>query len=802
MKGRRQVLFVAILLSVASLVAPATTAQDESLQAMVPTDPSGAWGSVAIDATGKVHVAWSACPQGGPGCHDLWMRSREGNAWTTPQRIYDGPENAAQVRLYPASEGIHALWAESSPDDRTKVMHCFVVSGGTTCSATTVLGQQDRTSGNLAGSLGSAGHFRAVWQEEARPGESRIVMREWRQATWGPPVYFATGSVNQLNPALATGSNGQTHVAWEERPANQHDLAHEVRYALVPAGQATPQAIQTVSHIEVLRQRIALAELPGGGVAVAYASPREVYFREKSPGASEWSEPLGLDRSGRYVTPWTLQMMVEPSGAIDVLWTMGSATFQVVHVRREEGFWLASRNVLPTSYTTRIFDTTAARGLDGTLHVAWTGLSPLATTNALHYFGELPSQSPATLPEAVPVLRIDAPADGVWTKSAEVHVSGHIFAASPVTLEGVQLTVDGQPVPTTLYADGRLAGIISNIPEGMRQMHLQVTDSRGRQAEAAWSFGVDRQPPGLSLLATTGGQTAQDGWHRQPIEFRVAADPGSGAPARVQLSLDRSGIWKNLDDPGLPTWIKVEGQRVQLTEGLKPVLRFRAIDDAGNTALGNEHSMGWDATPPEIGVPDVAWVHAGGTLVVTDLAPPGSPVHLKATFATPGDAQVISTSEGDLAVGIPVPQLPEGAYTVSILAVDQAGNEASVILPLNVDSSSPILQLVGNLALARDAGSGIAHLKAWKGDQLLKEAHPDPLGNASIDLSAVVGVTRVAATDHAGNEAVLDFRAAGDPISVQESAASPDKGAPALQVGCVLLALLLGGVWRRRQRNP
>jgi hypothetical protein len=657
--------------------------------------------------------------------------------------------------------------------------------------------------GNLAAAVGADGGLRAVWQEESTPGASRVVLRALGAQGWGPPVAFPTKSVNQINPSVAVAPDGTAHVVWDERIPDRSIFEQRFMHAAVAPGAAAAGDAERVGDEAIDRQKIDVAALADGTLCVVYGTDRDVYFREKAPGGS-WSPALNVSRLSRHVSPYALRLLAAPSGDLSVVWLTGAQSLQVMGARREAGFWLATTAIGPAA--PHLFDPTAALGPHGDLHVTWTGANPAGSDDALSYL-MLPGSGTASGGADAPVVLAESPKPQGWIRDDTATVAARVLAGSAVAASDVSVTIDGQPVPATLASDGTLQAKAEGLSDGSHAVRVDVTDARQQRGFAEWTFKRDSQPPALGFEATADGAplNATEGWLREPVVLRSRAAPDDGAPAWTEWSADRSGLWTNASAasaaaPASPVEPLGQGA-IRVREGLQPALRFRAVDAAGNVALGPEVRLGWDAHAPAVDLPWPTWVSPGHRLAANDTAPAGSPVSLHLRFtAADGTVQAYDGPLADAAV----PALADGAHDASGWAEDAAGNRQDLAAGrVQVDRAPPEVRVDGSGLSAQDAGSGLATLRATAPDgTVLAEQDLAGAPSASLDVSGFPALWRATVTDAAGN--AVDAGPGAAALASATGGASPGAAAihrrsPAAAPEVLAVALVaLAALSRRR----
>jgi hypothetical protein len=365
-----------------------------------------------------------------------------------------------------------------------------------------------------------------------------------------------------------------------------------------------------------------------------------------------------------------------------------------------------------------------------------------------------------SLDTSPPVVRFDVapPASAAGWHAGDVTVA---FACEDV-LSGVA----DCPAPRSLRNEG-----------ADQPVSVTVADRAGNVATATATIRIDRTPPAITAAADPPPNAA--GWHRAPVTVSFACsdalsgiadcaapvtvvDEGAGIVARglahdragntanatVTVNLDRTppairaiasaGSVSNADvtvqfecddaESGVAT---CPAPVVVTAEGLSQTVEGVATDRAGNTARASV-SVSIDRTGPTI----VAAVTPAANAAGWNNGP------VTVTF-TCGD-----TGSGVTDCPAPVVLETEGAaQAVSGTARDQAGNQTSTTVTINIDRTPPTIQAaasasewtnadVGVQFACADALSGIAQCQGpvtvtAEGEYVITGAATDAAGNAA-----------------------------------------------------------------------
>ncbi len=221
-------------------------------------------------------------------------------------------------------------------------------------------------------------------------------------------------------------------------------------------------------------------------------------------------------------------------------------------------------------------------------------------------------------------------------------------------------TLDGQP-----FASG---GTVS--AEGAHALLVTATDLAGNGATSSVAFRIDATPPTLTILAPSPGSYQ----NAQPVTVIARVDDGGSGAASVAangvalLPSGASGVYSGA---------------VPLSEGGNTI-SVLAFDKAGNRAQ-QTLSVILDTRPPSLSVdaPAEGDRVASLALEVSGAAHDPSPLRVLVN-----GAPVATASDGTFTTTIAVPQ---GASTVTVAAIDAAGNVTTVQRTVRANGTPPAL---------------------------------------------------------------------------------------------------------------
>jgi hypothetical protein len=323
----------------------------------------------------------------------------------------------------------------------------------------------------------------------------------------------------------------------------------------------------------------------------------------------------------------------------------------------------------------------------------------------------------------VPVNTSAVPSSAWRASALSLALSGSDAGGS--NLLGMQWRVDNGDIQ-----DGGPAVVDT---DGQHTLETRARDNAGN--DSGWradTVRVDLADP----VNTT--PEAPEGWRATPYDVTVAGDDGAGSGvATVDIKVDG---------------VTVAGPAVTVTADGEHTIESRITDAVG-------HTSGWrtDTVRIDSVVPDATLTCTGGTgwnvsVSCTPTADGGPSGIGELTLATDGGAGEPVTS------GAPVPVSADGAHTLTLKAVDGAGNEKTITAQVQVDRTAPTPSL--SCAAASTPTGYVCHASAVDGlsglfslsYSLNGGAWTAVPGNGTFNVAS--GTVRVAAVDAAGNQAL------------------------------------------------
>lgn len=339
-----------------------------------------------------------------------------------------------------------------------------------------------------------------------------------------------------------------------------------------------------------------------------------------------------------------------------------------------------------------------------------------------------------------------------WYRSAVIVILGAIDATSQVA--SIEYRVDGaawQPYPGPF-----------TLGDGEHALEYRATDVAGLVDAHRVNVPVDATAP--TCEAFTGGRLGDNGWWRGDVVLTLACTDGTSGIASTEYRADE-GAWVGYTAP----------TTLALSDG-SHTAGYRAADHAGNVAPEGVLMIGIDREGPTVAIvapgPGM-WFNGSAVTVRWSASDSTSGVDRFEVSVDTAAPQAFSSME------IPLDGLEEGAHTVTVRAIDAAGNTADGTVTFGVDTRAPVISIASPApaavvtdrhvrleANAIDATSGVALCLA-----ALDGREPEEIGlPGSImyeGLADGAHTVHIACSDLAGNEAVVirAFVVVTDPLN-------------------------------------
>jgi hypothetical protein len=387
------------------------------------------------------------------------------------------------------------------------------------------------------------------------------------------------------------------------------------------------------------------------------------------------------------------------------------------------------------------------------------------------------SSSFTTPDDEAPVLRLESPADGGWTKDRRptIRVVVQDALSGPDASRAV-LKLDGEPVSATRGIDQFSHVPPVDLADGLHTVEASAHDRAGNPGDVVSSFYLDSQAPSAATLTSPSTDQVLSG---VVTLSGSASDTGSGV-ARLNFLRDGQWVAEALATNNLSTTWNTAGS----AEG--PVrIAAHAVDVAGNTgpsgapvrAIVNNKPLKVSITSPDEGFPV--------RTEVTVAASPSEPV-ARVEFRA-GDGPVLVDESAPYEAVLDVSSRPEGDLVVTVTAVGVAPETSDATRRIVVDRTPPAppdptrvhAEAIAGSALvlgvpgAVEPGSRVEVVNPSTGAANQRPSFHD--GSFAMRVAAGVGETlAVTATDPVGNQS--DPLALNVDMAPAEDASVPVEG--------------------------
>ena len=270
-----------------------------------------------------------------------------------------------------------------------------------------------------------------------------------------------------------------------------------------------------------------------------------------------------------------------------------------------------------------------------------------------------------TVDTAPPTITLTAPADRAVTNQPTVTVTGAV--SEPVAT----LTVNGQAI--TPAADLTFTATVA-LTEGDTLLTVTATDPAGNSGTAIRTVTLDTQPPALTVTEPAPGLLTRT---------RVV---------RVAGTVDDPQATLTVNGTAAPVSTGAWGVDVTLAEGAQTI-SIRAVDAVGNSAT-RELTVTVDSVPPVVQAGAPSDVAAGENVTFTGTADDaGGLVRLTLAIGalTVADATLADTHAArQAAYTVPVTAAVGDTLTVTVAAIDRAGNVGTATATLHVTAAATL----------------------------------------------------------------------------------------------------------------
>ncbi len=311
--------------------------------------PGEAFGpSMAINKAGKIRTYIVYHDNRSGTTQVYFLRSKKGTKFRKPRNITpnDGGAFSPRVAL-DSAENINIVWGDTLFFNRRVVFTRSNDLGETFSDLVEV----SRSSGNAFEpeiAVDSSEGVNVVWEDEG-PGVSTIMFARSSDGghTFSEPKRLSSGTSQATEAHIATSSNGQIYVVWNEVISNGSRQAFLSRSIDNGATFSEPLNLSNDSGADIHK---AFVTSRGNAVFVAYnndqSASRQVYLLKSEDNGQTFGEPVQVSNANRSRgRAHSVSMCVDGDGTLHVVWIDSSV------LSNDEGLLFYSRTSNGRTFT-------------------------------------------------------------------------------------------------------------------------------------------------------------------------------------------------------------------------------------------------------------------------------------------------------------------------------------------------------------------------------------------------------------------------------------------------------------------
>lgn len=261
---------------------------------------------------------------------------------------------------------------------------------------------------------------------------------------------------------------------------------------------------------------------------------------------------------------------------------------------------------------------------------------------------------------APPAIQITSPGAGAYLQGPTVSVTGTVSDVSPHSVE-----VNGQ---TAVVTNGTFTAQVP-ATDGSLTIQATATDAASNSTSAQVTVTIDTKAPDIAVTSPA------DGTITNLSSIAISAAVTDTAPVTVRVN----SAPVELSNGAFSTVVALPG------EGPRAIV-ITAVDAAGNTST-RQLAITRDATPPELTIVTPAENATLGAqpISVTGLVQDLTPVVVRVNGVDASRAQNSWTGSAGFA--------SEGTQTITVTAIDAAGNQSTVARNVLLDLLAPVVTI-------------------------------------------------------------------------------------------------------------
>ena len=278
-----------------------------------------------------------------------------------------------------------------------------------------------------------------------------------------------------------------------------------------------------------------------------------------------------------------------------------------------------------------------------------------------------------------PVLRLESPPDGGWSKERRPTVRVVVEdALSGPDASRAQMRLDGRAVAVTRGTDQFSYVPLADLADGLHTVEALAHDRGGNRGDLVAAFRVDSQAPAVATVTSPSSDQVLSG---VVTLSGVASDAGSGV---ARLNFLRDGQW--VAEAPAANGLSTTWNTVGSAEGAH-LMTAHAVDVAGNAGptsapvrvVVNNKPLVVSITAPEEGLPVKTQV--------TVAASPSEPV-TRVEFRA-GSGPIVIDETAPYEVALDVSSEPDGDLVLTATAVGLAPETGTATRTIAVDHTPP-----------------------------------------------------------------------------------------------------------------
>jgi BNR repeat-like domain len=273
---------------------------------------------LALDSADSLHLVWE---DGTPGNYEIYyMRSTDyGVNWTSAQRLtWTSGESGGAAIAVDSSGKLHVAWHDDTPGN-FEIYYKKSNDGGATWGASQRLARTPDESVAPDIIFQSPGNIHVVW-EDYTPGNNEIYYRKSSDlgATWGKTQRLTWTSGGSLVPLIALDPSDNLHLIWQDMTPGESEIYYKKSTNQGKTWTASKRI--TWASGSTLPSGLAADSFGNLHVVWAFGSliPYEVYYKKSTDGGATWTTSQRLTWTSG--DSFDATIAADSSGYLHVVW--------------------------------------------------------------------------------------------------------------------------------------------------------------------------------------------------------------------------------------------------------------------------------------------------------------------------------------------------------------------------------------------------------------------------------------------------------------------------------------------------